>query len=144
MPHSCIQHWLTRRICYLENLSQLPKVLNVIYWKTTSIDQKIRLITGNNTVQKYRYQCYGSEFIFFIRIWIRIQTFFRIRFRILRLLFWPEICLNGVAHFFHAGTGMCSGTCTAEKKKSFPIEKNTVLSFSFMYLILDFSQHFLF
>jgi hypothetical protein len=49
----------------------------------------------------------GSELIFFVLGPTKI--FFRIR--ICRLIFWPQICLNGASNCFH----MCSGTCTTEK-----------------------------
>jgi hypothetical protein len=64
-------------------------------------------------------QCCGSEFLF---LGIRIHKFFfliRMRIRILRLIFWPQLFQNGASNCFH----MCSGTCMSEKKK-FPIEKH--------------------
>jgi hypothetical protein len=65
-------------------------------------------------IQIYRYrmtsnQFCGSELIFF---GFGSTNFFRIRIRILRLIFWPQIFLNVASNCFH----MCSGTCTSEKK----------------------------
>jgi hypothetical protein len=60
------------------------------------------------------------------------QIRIRIRIRILRQIFCPEIFLNGVYHCSH----MCSGTCTTEKK-SFPIEKNI------LFLLYMFDLQFL-
>jgi hypothetical protein len=60
-------------------------------------------------------------------LWIRTHFFgvgfgstnyffrIRIRIRILTLIFWPQIFLNGASNCFH----ICSETCTSEKKKNF-------------------------
>jgi hypothetical protein len=74
-------------------------------------------------------QCCGSELIFFgfgsTNYFFRI----RIRIRILRLIFSPQIFLNGASNCFH----MCSGTCTSEKKK-LAIEKHKI----FLFQVFDF------
>jgi hypothetical protein len=50
-------------------------------------------------------------------------------FGFLRLIFWPQIFLNGASSCFP----MCSETCTSEKKK-FPIEKHKI----FVFQVFDF------
>jgi hypothetical protein len=44
-------------------------------------------------------------------LWIQTHFF---RIRILILIFWPQIFLNGASNCFHMCSGM-SGTCTSEK-----------------------------
>jgi hypothetical protein len=53
------------------------------------------------------------------------KYFFRIQIRILRLIFRPQIFLNGASNCFH----MCSGTCRYVREKKFSIEKHKVFLF---------------
>jgi hypothetical protein len=77
-------------------------------------------------------QCCGSELIFF-EFGFGSTNFFRFQIRILTLIFWPEIVLNGASHCFY----MCSGSCTTEKKV---FQLKNLRFFSFKYLTCDFSH----
>jgi hypothetical protein len=59
-------------------------------------------------------------------LWIRPHFF---GFGFLRLIFWPQIFLNGASNCFH----MCSRTCTSEKKK-LSTEKHKI----FLFKVFDF------
>jgi hypothetical protein len=79
-------------------------------------------------------QCCGSELIFFG--FGSTKYFFRIR--ILRLIFWPGIFLNGASHCFYS---ICVWNLYY-REKSLPIENH--IFFSFKWWIWDFHKIFKF
>jgi hypothetical protein len=81
------------------------------YWEVNCHCETV-LISGFFGLRRCRgwEQCSGSELIFFGFGTTNYGIFFGFGF--LRLIFWPQIFLNGASNCFH----MCSGTCNSETK----------------------------